>query len=232
MSRCQKVKEKWARKNEEEGNSEGYPVHPSRIIRALDNTVAPDAILALDTGDNTVWTNRNFRQTNQKTVLSGYWRTMGFGLPAAMTAKLIHPDKQIVAIVGDGGLQMVLADLMTAIRYGLDITVVVLNNESLQMEKDKIDVMGTRDIGTDLTNPDFVKLAEACGWKAFRPESDTEIESVLEEALNTGNPSLVDIETAQVFFPETKQHKKQLPSLSEAVFSENKIHINESILSS
>nr|WP_231877274.1 thiamine pyrophosphate-dependent enzyme [Bhargavaea cecembensis] len=189
-------------------------------------------MLALDTGDNTVWTNRNFRQTNQKTVLSGYWRTMGFGLPAAMTAKLIHPDKQIVAIVGDGGLQMVLADLMTAIRYGLDITVVVLNNESLQMEKDKIDVMGTRDIGTDLTNPDFVKLAEACGWKAFRPESDTEIESVLEEALNTGNPSLVDIETAQVFFPETKQHKKQLPSLSEAVFSENKIHINESILSS
>ncbi|EMR05791.1 Pyruvate dehydrogenase [Bhargavaea cecembensis DSE10] len=204
VSRCQEVKEKWARQNEEEGNSEGYPIHPSRIIRALDKTVAPDAILALDTGDNTVWTNRNFRQTNQKTVFSGYWRTMGFGLPAAMTAKLIHPDKQVVAIVGDGGLQMVLADLMTAIRYGLDITVVVLNNESLQMEKDKIDVMGTKDIGTDLTNPDFVKLAEACGWKGFRPESDAELESVLEEALQTSGPSLVDIPTAQVFFPETE----------------------------
>lgn len=205
VARCQEVKEKWARNNEDEGNSEGYPFRPSRIIRALDRTVAPDAILALDTGDNTVWTNRNFRQTNQTTVFSGYWRTMGFGLPAAMTAKLIHPDKQVVAIVGDGGLQMVLADLMTAIRYGLDITVVVMNNESLQMEKDKIDVMGTKDIGTDLTNPDFVKLAEACGWKAFRPVSDDEeLESVLEEALNTGGPSLVDIKTVQVFFPETE----------------------------
>lgn len=204
VAKCQDAKEKWARQNEEEGSTEGYPVHPSRIIRALDRTVAPDAILALDTGDNTVWTNRNFRQTNQTTVFSGYWRTMGFGLPAAMTAKLIHPDKQVVAIVGDGGLQMVLADLTTAIRYGLDITVVVLNNESLQMEKDKIDVMGTKDIGTDLTNPDFPKLAEACGWKGFLPESDAELESVLEEALNTGGPSLVDIKTAQVFFPETE----------------------------
>ncbi|MCM3088044.1 thiamine pyrophosphate-binding protein [Bhargavaea ginsengi] len=204
VARCQEVKEKWARDNVEEGNSEGYPVHPSRIIRALDRTVAPDAILALDTGDNTVWTNRNFRQTNQITVFSGYWRTMGFGLPAAMTAKLIHPDKQVVAIVGDGGLQMVLADLLTATRYGLDITVVVLNNESLQMEKDKIDVMGTKDIGTDLTNPDFVKLAEACDWKALRPESDDGLEAMMEEALNTDGPSLVDIKTAQVFFPETQ----------------------------
>ncbi|MCW1928368.1 thiamine pyrophosphate-binding protein [Bhargavaea beijingensis] len=204
VAKCRDVKEKWARQNEEEGNTRGYPVHPSRIIRALDRTVDSDAILALDTGDNTVWTNRNFRQTNQTTVFSGYWRTMGFGLPAAMTAKLIHPDKQVVAIVGDGGLQMVLADLMTAIRYGLDITVVVLNNESLQMEKDKIDVMGTKDIGTDLTNPDFVKFAEACGWKAFWPESDTEIESVLEQALNSNGPTLMDIPTAQVFFPETE----------------------------
>lgn len=64
--------------------------------------------------------------------------------------------------------------------------------------------MGTKDIGTDLTNPDFVKLGEACGWTSFRPKSDDELESVLEEALNTGGPTLLDIPTAQVFFPETK----------------------------
>lgn len=204
MNRCQEVKEKWDRQNEEEGNTDGYPVHPSRIIRALDRTVERDAVLALDTGDNTVWTNRNFRQTDQTTLFSGYWRTMGFGLPAAMAAKLVNPEKQVVAIVGDGGLQMVLADLLTATRYGLDVTVVVLNNESLQMEVDKLKVLGAKGVGTDLTNPDFVKLAEACGWTGFRPESEEELESVMEQALNTGGPALVDIPTAQAFFPETE----------------------------
>lgn len=202
--RLQKVKEKWAELNEKEGNISGYPIHPSRIIRALDRTVAPDAILALDTGDNTVWTNRNFKQKAQSVLFSGYWRTMGFGLPAAITAKLIKPEKQVVAIVGDGGLQMVLADLLTATRYELDITVIVLNNESLQMERDKLKVAKKKEVGVDLTNPDFVKLAEACGWKGLRPASDAELESVIEEALNTNGPSLVDISTAQVFFPETQ----------------------------
>lgn len=204
VTHLQQAKDKWAAQNEEEGNTQGYPVHPSRIIRAIDRTVAPDAILALDTGDNTVWTNRNFKQKNQSVLFSGYWRTMGFGLPAAMAAKLIKPEKQVVAIVGDGGLQMVLADLLTATRYELDITVVVLNNESLQMERDKLKVAKKEEVGVDLTNPDFVKLAEACGWKGLRPASDSELESVMEEALNTKGPTLVDISTAQVFFPETQ----------------------------
>lgn len=204
VTRCQEVKEKWAAQIEKEGSTGGFPVHPARIIRALDRTVAPDAILALDTGDNTVWTNRIFRQKDQSVLFSGYWRTMGFGLPAAMAAKLAKPEKQVVAIVGDGGLQMVLADLLTATRYELGITVVVLNNESLQMERDKIQAEKKKEVGVDLTNPDFVKLAEACGWKGLRASSDTELESLLEEALNTNAPTLVDISTAQVFFPETK----------------------------
>ncbi|MET3575599.1 thiamine pyrophosphate-binding protein [Bhargavaea ullalensis] len=204
VNRCKKVKEKWDRQNEDEGHTGGFPVHPSRIIRALDRTVARDAIVSLDTGDNTVWTNRNFRQTDQTFIFSGYWRTMGFGLPGAMAAKLANPEKQVVAIVGDGGLQMVLADLLTATRYKLDITVVVLNNESLQMEADKLKVLGAKGVGTDLTNPDFVRLAKSCGWQAFRPESAEELESVMEKALNTVGPSLVDVQTAQAFFPETE----------------------------
>ncbi len=204
LKRCQQVKEKWDQQNEKEGSTQGFPFHPSRIVRALDRTVATDAVLALDTGDNTVWMNRNFRQTDQKILVSGYWRTMGFGLPAAMAAKLANPDRQVVAVVGDGGLQMVLADLLTATRYGLDITVVVLNNESLQMEVDKLKVLGAKGIGTDLTNPDFVQLAEACGWKGFCPNSDDNLESVLTEALSVKGPSIVDVRTAQAFFPETE----------------------------
>ncbi|WP_252503523.1 thiamine pyrophosphate-binding protein [Sporosarcina sp. Marseille-Q4943] len=203
VDRCREAKQKWAEQNEQEGNTAGSPVHPSRIMRALDRTVDADAVLCVDTGDGTVWLNRNFRQKQQRILFSGYWRTMGFGLPAAMAAKLEQPEKQVVAIVGDGGLQMTLADLTTATRYGLDITVIVLNNGSLQMERDKINVMNKKEVGVDLTNPDFIKIAEACGWNGFHVATDPELESVLESALKTKAPALVDIQTSQAFFPET-----------------------------
>ncbi|GLY11079.1 thiamine pyrophosphate-binding protein [Pseudobacillus badius] len=201
---CGDAKEKWAQKNEQEGRTSGYPFYPSHIVRAIEQTVAADAILTLDTGDVTVWMNRNFRPNEQTVLFSGYWRTMGFGLPAAMAAKLEKPEKQVVAVVGDGGLQMTLADLLTAARYELDITVVVFNNEALQMERDKLKAAGQKETGTKLTNPDFVKMAESCGWKSFRAEPDSEIEAVLAKALNTPVPALVDIPTAQAFFPGTK----------------------------
>lgn len=204
LNRIETIKEKWADQNEQEGQIEGAPVHPSRIARGLEQTVADDAVITLDTGDVTVWMNRNFRQTNQKVLFSGYWRSMGFGLPAAMAAKLEQPEKQVVAVVGDGGLEMTLADLLTATRYGLDITVVVFNNGALQMESDKIQASGNEELGTQLTNPNFVQVAEACGWKGFRVESDKNLEELLSQALQTKGPTLVDIYTEQAFFPETE----------------------------
>ena len=208
VTSCREIKEKWTQQNEQEGSTAGYPAYPSRIVRAIDQTVAADAILTLDTGNVTIWMNRNFRPQKEQAVLfSGYWRTMGFGLPAAMAAKLEKPEKQVVAVVGDGGLQMTLADLLTASRYELNITVVVMNNHALQMERDKLKAEGGKEVGVELTNPDFVKVAEACGWKGFRPESDTDLESVLQEALNTNSPALVDIRTEQAAFPESKQGK-------------------------
>ena len=129
---------------------------------------------------------------------------MGFGLPAAMAAKLFEPEQQVVAVVGDGGLQMTLADLLTAKRYGIKITVIVLNNESLQMERDKIKAEGGDEVGVGLTNPDFVKIAEACGWKGLHVESESSLEASIEEALQSDLPALVDISTAQIFFPETE----------------------------
>lgn len=204
LQRIETVKEKWASQNEQEGQISGGPVHPSRIARGLEQTVKDDAIIALDTGDVTVWMNRNFRQTNQKVLFSGYWRSMGFGLPAAMAAKLEQPEKQVVAVVGDGGIEMTLADLLTATRYSLDIKVVVFNNGALQMESDKIKAAGNEDLGTQLTNPNFVQVAEACGWKGFRVETDENLEEILSKALETSGPVLVDISTEQAFFPETE----------------------------
>ncbi|MFJ7972031.1 thiamine pyrophosphate-binding protein [Psychrobacillus sp. NPDC096389] len=203
-TQVEQVKVKWATQNEEEGQITGSPIHPSRIVRAIERTVAEDAVLTLDTGDITVWMNRNFRPSGQSVLFSGYWRSMGFGLPAAITAKLVQPEKQVVAIVGDGGLQMTLADLLTATRYNLDITVLVFNNGALQMESDKIQAAGDRELGTRLTNPDFVQVAKACGWTGFRAESDEDLESILAEAIHATGPTLVDIYTEQAFFPETE----------------------------
>ncbi|MFJ8063610.1 thiamine pyrophosphate-binding protein [Psychrobacillus sp. NPDC096426] len=203
-TRIEEAKEKWATQNEEEGQIAGSPIHPSRIVRAIERTVAEDALLTLDTGDITVWMNRNFRQSRQSVLFSGYWRSMGFGLPAAIAAKLEQPEKQVIAVVGDGGIQMTLADLLTATRYHLDITVLVFNNGALQMESDKMQAVGAREEGTQLTNPNFVQVAEACGWTGFRADTDSELESILGDAIRTTGPVLVDIYTAQAFFPETE----------------------------
>lgn len=204
LSQCQQAKQKWDSENEQEGQKSGSPIYPARVVRGLQKSVSDNAIITIDTGDVTVWMNRSFQQSRQQFLFSGDWRTMGFGLPAAMAAKLAYPDRQVVAAVGDGGLAMVLADLLTAVRYELDITVVVFNNGALQMEKDKMMVGDYATLGADNTNPDFVKLAEACGVQGYKIETDTDLEPILQQALASGKPSLVEVITDAVVFPEAK----------------------------
>lgn len=200
----QQTKQQWSEQNNQEGKQPGSPIPPSTIVRALEETVDQQAILSIDTGDVTVWMNRNYRAKQEMFVFSGDWRTMGFGLPGAMAAKLCYPERQVLAIVGDGGIEMTLADLLTAVRYNLDIIVIVFNNESLQMEKDKMIVGGYEPEGVSLTNPDFVQVANACGWQGIRIENDTELKTQLNQALKTKGPILVDIYTAPMVHPETK----------------------------
>jgi pyruvate oxidase len=204
VTNLQKIKETWDTQNEQEGLQTTQPLHPSRIVRAIENTVQDDAIITLDTGDVTVWFNRNFRSTNQQIIFSGEWRTMGFGLPAALAAKLCFPEKQVVAVVGDGGIEMTLADLLTAIRYNVNITVIIFNNHALQMERDKMIASGSIQKDVGLTNPDFVKIAEACSWKGYLITDESELEDTLEKALLHNGPALVDVNTAPIFHPETK----------------------------
>lgn len=204
VTNIQKIKETWDTQNEQEGLQSSQPLHPSRIVRAIENTVQNDAIITLDTGDVTVWFNRNFRSTKQQIIFSGEWRTMGFGLPAALAAKLCFPEKQVVAVVGDGGIEMTLADLLTAIRYNLSITVIIFNNHALQMERDKMIASGSLQKDVDLTNPDFVKIAEACSWKGYLITEESELEDTLEKAFLHNGPALIEVETAPIFHPETK----------------------------
>ncbi|HEX7056408.1 MAG TPA: thiamine pyrophosphate-binding protein [Bacilli bacterium] len=202
VRQLKQCKQTWAEMNEREGLTAVFPFHPSRIIRAIERSVAPDAVIAVDEGDSTLWFLRNFRARRQRILLSENWRTMGYGLPAALAAKCCLPQRQVVCITGDGGLAMVLADLLTAVRYRLNIVVIVLNNGSLQMERNKMTARGLNPEGTQVINPDFVKLAESCGWSACRVEEAEDLERLLRASLASSKPVLLDVPTAQAPYPD------------------------------
>jgi pyruvate oxidase len=181
------------------------PIAPQKLISALDQTVAADAIMVIDTGDHTIWFNRIFRAQNQQVLFSGKWRTMGFGLPAAISAKLNYPEKQVVALVGDGGFSMTMMELSTVVRYGVPIVVVIVNNQSLAMEKNKMLDSGMQPFGVDLTNPNFFDLARSFGIKAIRVEREDELVPALEEALKLNQPAVLEVLTSDIMPPLTGQ---------------------------
>lgn len=181
--------------------AEGSPVPPGRLIKAVENVIKEDAIICLDVGNHTIWFNRIFSGSRQKILISGNWRSMGFGLPAALAAKLSSPDQQVIAIVGDGGFAQSLADFSTAVRYQLPISIILLNNGYLAMEKDRMQIQGMNYEVTSLTLPDFAGFAELCGGTGFKIESTHQLEDTLKEALNQNTPTIIDIQTMAPVFP-------------------------------
>ncbi len=177
-----------------QGMEEG--VKPSTLMTVLDRLVDNDAIVTLDTGEHTIWFNRSFRAEGQLPLFSGKWRTMGYGLPAAVAAKLTFPDRQVVAIVGDGGLMMNLGELMTMVEYELPITVIVVNNHALGLEEVKMQRAGMTPFATALMNPAFSKLAEAFGVQTYRVNAGDQLEELLKAALTVQKPAFVEVRAA------------------------------------
>ena len=207
INRLNSLRSQWLNQLNSEVVSEGDQINPGFLIKTLEEASAQDGIVALDVGDHTVWFNRIFSGSAQEILTSGSWRTMGFGLPAAISAKLAQPERQVIALVGDGSLAMSLGEFLTAVRYQLPITVVVVNNGYLGMEKDKMELQQMDSAPTTLTNPDFAKFAEACGGIGYRVEQPADLEAVLKEALNCGRPALVDVITSPVKFPGLEDKK-------------------------
>lgn len=202
MEQVKRCRATWHTHSEKEATYNEMPLHPSRIISAVEHAIEADAVLALDEGDATLWFQRGFRARQQQVLLSNRFRTMGFGLPAAMAAKLCWPEKQVVCIAGDGGLAMVLADLLTAARYRLAICVIVFRNDSLQMEMDKMLEQGLHLKGTEITNPNFAEIAEACGWLARRIATSEQLDEALAQARRMNRPFLLEVATARVPYPD------------------------------
>lgn len=176
----------------EKTTDESFPIKPQRFVAELRQAMPRDGILSLDNGMYKLWISRNYPAYEQNTVLlDNAFATMGAGLGAGIAAKLVNPDKKVVVVAGDGGFMMNVADLETAKRLGIDLTIIVLKDDGYGMIKWKQGDMGLPDYGLSFENPDFVRLAESFGVEGHLLEKAADFLPVLSECLKGGIHILV-----------------------------------------
>lgn len=214
LERLDYFSQQWSKRTQWETQPEQDRISPGFLMKTLEETIAEDAIITLDVGDHTVWFNRIFQGTRQDVLISGSWRTMGFGLPAALSAKLAQPKRQVIALTGDGGLAMNMGDFVTAVRYRLPIVVVVVNNGYLAMEKGKMEIKNMDSGVTSISNPNFALFAQCCGGAGFRVERPGDLKAAINEAILSQKPSIVDVLTTPALFPGTEQKSQPAQTLA------------------
>ena len=175
-------------------HDDDFPLVPQRIVSVVRNAVPNDGILCLDNGMYKLWFARYYEAREQNTILlDNALATMGAGLPSAMGARLVYPDRKIVAIAGDGGFMMNSQDLETAVREKMHIVILILNDSGYGMIKWKQEGMGLEDYGLDFGNPDFVQYAESYGAKGYRVKSAEDFERTLAACLEESAVHLIEV---------------------------------------
>ena len=164
-------------------------IAPQRLMKLLSEAIPPEAVVALDTGDHTLWWGRCFENRGQRVLLSGRWRTLGFALPAAIAASLACPGRPVVAVAGDGGAQQTLLELKTASKLGLPIVMIIVNNGAYAIERNRMLSAGLEPLGAYLDNPDFAALAKALGAEGVRAGDEDAFCCALEEAFKIDRPA-------------------------------------------
>jgi thiamine pyrophosphate-dependent acetolactate synthase large subunit-like protein/rubredoxin len=196
FNEIRKLKIDWINQMGKEADSSKIPIRPQFIIKTLNELIADDAIISLDVGENSWWFGRNFfMKASQKMVMSGYLASMGAGLPGALAAQLIYPEKQVVCITGDGGFSMVMADFMTAVKYKLPVKIFIFNNGQLGMIMQEQKVENYPNWQTELHNCDFSEYAKNCGGNGIKVTKPGDLRPAITKALNADGPFIVDIET-------------------------------------
>ncbi len=204
-ARVVQVTNEWKARLEAECSGNAEPLAPQRVIQAIAAQAPEQAIVAVDTGEHTLWFNRIFQtKPGQEVLLSGRWRTLGFALPAAIAAKLAEPQRQVIAIAGDGGAVQTLLEFQTAAEQELPIVFVIMNNSSYAMEKNRMENAGMSTLGSIIRNPDFAKIAEACGGIGRKASHMQQLEESLAMAMKSRLPVLIEVATASTPVPHTK----------------------------
>ena len=179
-------------------NDRGEPnaIHPEYVASVINEIANKDAIFTVDTGMCCVWAARYIDGTGERKMLGSFNHgSMANAMPQAIGAALVCPDKQVIAFCGDGGLSMMMGDLMTIVQYNLPVKIVLFNNRSLGMVKLEMEVAGIPDVETDMLNPDFTKLAEAMGMYGITVNDPADVRLVLEKAFQQAGPALISIHT-------------------------------------
>ncbi|VWX48864.1 Acetolactate synthase [Novosphingobium sp. 9U] len=170
-----------------------FPIFPPYAVRQVREALPDDAIVCLDNGIYKIWFARGYNARRPNTVLlDNALATMGAGLPSAMASAMVYPDRKIVAVCGDGGFMMNSQELETAVRLGLNLTVLILNDNGYGMIRWKQANMGFEDFGLTYGNPDFVKYAESYGAIGHRVESAAHLGELLAHCRNTPGVHLID----------------------------------------
>ncbi|WP_151702372.1 acetolactate synthase large subunit [Nitrincola alkalilacustris] len=171
-----------------------FPMLPQRLVQLLRQRLADDAIISLDNGIYKIWFARNYKCYAANTLLlDNALASMGAGLSCAMMAKMLNPDTQVIAVCGDGGFMMNSQELETAVRLGLNLVVIILNDQAYGMIKWKQQDMGFANFGLDYTNPDFVGYAQSFGAKGYRIESDEHFQQTLDTCLTATGVHVIEL---------------------------------------
>ena len=179
---------------EERSQDTRFPIIPQYLVSQVRNAMPDDGIITLDNGIYKIWFARNYKAYSTNTVLlDNALATMGAGLPSAMGAKIVHPNRKVMAICGDGGFMMNSQEMETAVRLKLDLVVLILRDNAYGMIKWKQAGMGFGDFGLDYGNPDFVKYAQAYGAEGHRLESTEQLAGLLKNCLNAPGVHLVEV---------------------------------------
>ncbi|SFD50675.1 acetolactate synthase large subunit [Roseivivax sediminis] len=187
-----------------------FPITPQRVVHDVRKVMPEDGIVCLDNGMYKIWFSRNYRTHVANTlILDNALATMGAGLPSAMMAAMLHPDRRVMAICGDGGFMMNSQEMETAVRLGLNLVVVILNDSAYGMIRWKQAVDGFPDFGMTFNNPDFVQYARAHGARGSRVTAVEDLVPTLEAAFAGGGVHLIDVpidysENSRVLVEELK----------------------------
>jgi pyruvate dehydrogenase (quinone) len=176
------------------GQTGKKPIHPQFVARMIDEVAAEDAIFTCDVGTPTIWAARYLTMNGRRRLLGSFWHgSMANALPQAIGAQLAFRGRQVITLSGDGGLAMLLGDLLSLRQLQLPVKLIVFNNSSLGFVALEMKAAGLLDFATDLLNPDFARMAEAAGVLGLKAETPEQVRPMLVQALNHDGPALVDV---------------------------------------
>ncbi len=188
-----KLRQKIVKELNAHADDMSFPVKPQKIIYDIRKVLNPEDVVISDVGAHKMWMARMFQAERPNTcIISNGFASMGIALPGAIAAKLVYPERNIVAVCGDGGFMMNNQEIETAVRLGLNITVLMFNDNKLGLiEWHQLREYG-RKSNVDVGNPDFVKFADSFGAKGYKVERAEDLQDILTTALNDGHVSIID----------------------------------------